>query len=118
MKSAIQERVDQGKSYDGVTEEEAESGEGKGDGVDGINPLGANLIGEYGTISYDAFVGGATGDDGNTAAATYSFKKEGVSQKLREKVVTFTYDGTKGKWSCDTDVPAELVSGACEVDES
>jgi len=108
MKSAIQERVDQGKSYDGVTLAEAASSEGADDAVEGANPLGANLKGEYGTIFYTDFA-----SDTNTAEATYTFNDEGVSQKLRGDTVTFTYDGAAGEWACTTDAPTELLSGAC-----
>ena len=106
MKSAIQENVDQGKSYAGDT---PASGEGD-DAVAATNSLGANLVGEYGTISYDDFAVA----DGNTAEATYSFNDEGVSQKLRGGTVQFIYDGENGEWSCVTaEIPSELLSGAC-----
>ena len=107
MKSAIQERVDQGKAYAGATAEETDD-----DGAvtaKATNPLGANLNGEYGSISYPAFVSA-----NSEASATYTFKADGVSQKLRNGEVQFVYDGVNGVWSCNTtDVPDELISGDC-----
>ncbi len=105
MKSAIQEKVDQGMSYAGDT---PASGTGD-DAVEATNSLGANLVGEYGTISYDDFAV----SDTNIATATYTFNTAGVSQKLRGDTVEFTYNGTEGKWTCETNAPTELVSGAC-----
>lgn len=110
MKSAIQERVDQGKSYEGVTTAEDATEENPE-----ANPLGANLVGEYGTISYADF---SVADDSNTASAKYSFKNEGVSQKLRNGTVEFIYNGGDGIWKCETqNISEELISGACSEPE-
>ena len=110
MKSAIQENVDQGKNYLGAVAEKAPTTAGGTDGVKATNPLGANLNGKYGSVSYNGFTSGGTTTG---AKALYTFKADGVSQKLRNKTVLFSYDGVNGSWTCTTDVPAELASGDC-----
>lgn len=110
MKSAIQEKVDQGVSYKGATAAEKESAPDKDDAKPATNPLGANLEGNYGSISYPDFDSST-----NKATATYTFYDDGVSQKLREGEVEFAYDGEAGKWTCTTtDIPPELISGDCK----
>lgn len=94
LKSAIQEKVDQGKNY-------AVSSSN--------NELGANLGGKYGDITYAAYTSGTTTD----AKALYTFKGTGVSKKLENKVVLFSYNIANGKWSCSSNVPAEVISGEC-----
>lgn len=110
MKSAIQERVDQGKSYEGAKAEVKADPDKDVKAADATNPLGANLTGEYGSIGYDDF-------DSSTsiASATYTFYDDNVSQKLRGDTVEFTYNGNEGRWTCETTAPAELVSGDCAV---
>ncbi len=108
MKSAIQEKVDQGTGYKGATA--AVKGETPDKDKAATNPLGANLEGKYGSISYPEFVSTT-----NKASATYKFYADGVSQKLRNGTVTFNYDGEAGKWNCVTaNIPLELVSGDCK----
>lgn len=108
MKSAIQEKVDQGTTYKGAKGEE-KAADGKVTAA--TNPLGANLTGKYGIVSYGDFTSAATGEP--TAKTLYTFNTTGVSQKLRSKTVLFTYNGANGTWVCTTDVPEELVSGDC-----
>ena len=108
MKSAIQERVDQGKSYLGAKGAVTANEEKKIKAADATNPLGANLTGEYGSISYDDFDSATS-----VASATYTFYNDNVSQKLRGDTVEFKYDGNEGRWTCETTAPAELVSGDC-----
>ena len=96
-KSAIQEKVDQGTSY---TASSATN-----------NPLGANLTGKYGTVTYGAYTAGTSTE----AKALYTFGTN-VNNKLKGKTVLFTYtpgtDSSGGTWTCSTNAPAEL-SGNC-----
>lgn len=109
MKSAIQEKVDQGTSYKGATPAVKAGDDGKG-GADATNPLGANLTGKYGSVSYPDFTSSS-----NVASATYKFYADGVSQKLRNGEVKYEYKGTDGVWTCTTkDIPQELISGDCK----
>lgn len=95
LKSAVQEKVDQGKNY---TASSATN-----------NPLGATLGGKYGDVSYAAYSSGTTTD----AKTLYTFKSTGVSKKLEGKTVLFSYNIADGKWSCSSNVPAEVISGEC-----
>ncbi len=98
LKSAVQEKVDQGTSY---TASSATS-----------NPLGAGLTGKYGTVAYGAYTSGTS----TAAKALYTFNTTGVNAKLSGKKVLFTYTpsttGTNGTWACVTDAPEE-ISGNC-----
>jgi len=96
LKSAIQEKVDQGKNYVASNGSTA-------------NPLGVNYDGEYGTVSYGAYTSGTT----TSADALYTFKSAGVSKKLEGKVVKFAYAVATGSWSCTSNAPEELLSGDC-----
>ena len=114
MKSAIQEKVDQGKSYGaGVAAADAvkdDDGNVTTPAVTPTNPLGANLNGKYGKIVYPAFVSAT-----NEASAIYTFNADGINQKLRNGKVEFKYDGENGVWTCiTTNIPKELVSGDCQ----
>ena len=112
LKSAIQEKVDQGTDYtassvaaaattgDNATPETFES-----------NPLGANVAGTYGSIAYGAYTSGTT----ENAKALYTFSDTGVSKKLEDKTVLFSYDVDLGQWSCVSNAPQELLSGDCKV---
>ena len=116
FKSAVQEKVDQGKSYVAavapVTAKPAEGSTPKVDEVKEVNPLGANLNGSYGFIKYGAYNSGSSTD----AKTLYTFYKTGVSKKLEDKKVLFTYTVATGKWSCITDAPQEVISGECTYD--
>lgn len=98
LKSAVQEKVDQGTSY------AASSGT--------ANPLGAGLAGKYGDVTYGAYTSGTS----TNAKALYTFKTTGVNAKLSGKAVLFTYTpsttGTNGVWDCKTNAPVELA-GNC-----
>lgn len=102
VKSAVQEKVDQGKNY-------AASVAPAADGTGGTNPLGANLVGKYGDVSYAIYTSGTTTD----AKALYTFKSTGVSKKLEGKTVLFNYVIATGTWSCTSNAPAEVISGEC-----
>ncbi len=91
-KSAIQENVDQGKAY--------------GDNTN--NPLGANLAGKYGDLTYSAY---ASGDA--AAKVLYTFKASGANKSLADKAVLYTYTVATNKWTCNTDVPVNMVAGEC-----
>jgi len=109
LKSAIQEKVDQGKNYTAssvaadATDETPETFDS--------NPLGANLGGTYGSIAYGAYTSGTT----ENANALYTFKDSGVSKKLENVAVLFSYDVDLGKWSCTSNAPEELLSGDCSL---
>ena len=110
LKSAIQEKVDQGKSYTAssaaaVADEKAGTPAKKES-----NPLGANLSGKYGVVSYGAYTSGTT----TAAKALYTFNSTGVSKKLENKAVLFSYDVAVGKWSCVSNAPEEVISGECD----
>lgn len=109
LKSAVQEKVDQGTSYTAstvaATATDAEKLAFK------ANPLGANLGGKYGDVTYGAYTSGSA----TAAKALYTFKASGVSKKLESKKVLFEYDVAGGEWSCTSDAPQELLSGDCTV---
>ena len=96
-KSAIQEKVDQGTTY---TASSATN-----------NPLGANLTGKYGAVTYGAYTAGTS----TTAKALYTFGTN-VNNRLKGKTVLFIYTpgtgSSGGTWTCSTNAPAEL-SGNC-----
>lgn len=96
-KSAIQEKVDQGSDYTASSSSN--------------NPLGANLTGKYGTVTY----GGYTAGTSTAAKSLYTFGTN-VNNKLKDKTVLFTYTpatgSSGGTWACSTNAPAEL-SGNC-----
>ncbi|WP_350561266.1 prepilin-type N-terminal cleavage/methylation domain-containing protein [Psychrobacter sp. CAL346-MNA-CIBAN-0220] len=93
--SAIQENVDQGKSYVA--------------NADGVNPLGVNLTGKYGHLTYGDFTSGT----GTAAKALYTFESTGVSKDLTSKTVLYTYTIATNAWTCTTDVPVNMVAGDC-----
>lgn len=99
-KSAIQEKVDQGTTY---TASSATN-----------NPLGANLTGKYGAVTYGAYTAGTS----TTAKALYTFGTN-VNNRLKDKRVLFTYTpgtgSTGGTWACTTNVPAELAGNCTNV---
>jgi len=95
LKSAVQEKVDQGKNYVASSTSD--------------NPLGANLTGEYGKVSYGAYTSGTS----TSADTLYTFNGTGVSKKLENKVVKFSYAVATGSWSCTSNAPEELLSGDC-----
>ena len=97
LKSAIQEKVDQGKSYIAY--------------APATNSLGINPTGTYGTVNYGAYTSGTTTD----AKALYTFNNTGTSAKLKGKKVLFNYNAALGKWTCTSDAPTELLSGECTV---
>ena len=109
LKSAIQEKVDQGTSYTESTIKEGATAEEIA--AFSANPLGANLGGTYGNITYSDYTSGTS----DAANALYTFKDTGVSKKLEDKAVLFSYDVEGGAWSCVSDAPQELLSGDCAV---
>lgn len=110
LKSAVQEKVDQGKTYAAPT-----VASGTGDNAkEATNSLGANLVGKYGTVTYNTYTSGTSTD----AKTLYTFNPTGVSKKLENKKVLFTYNVAGGKWSCTTDVPVEVISGECEYEKT
>ena len=98
LKSAVQEKVDQGKNYAAGTAQAAAN-----------NPLGANLTGKYGKVTYGAFTSGTTAN----AQTLYTFESTGVSKKLESKTVLFSYGVADGAWTCTSNAPAEIISGEC-----
>lgn len=104
LKSAIQENVDQGKTYAASA---AASGSGS-TATAATNPLGANLEGKYGTVSYGSYTSG----DAN-AKSLYTFKSSGTNKALKDKKVMYTYSVADNKWTCTTDVPVNMVAGDC-----
>ena len=97
LKSAIQEKVDQGKSYTAYKKND--------------NSLGINPTGTYGTVAYGAYTSGTTTD----AKALYTFNPTGTSAKLKDKKVLFSYNAKDGVWTCISNAPTELLSGECTV---
>ena len=100
LKSAIQEKVDQGKNYPAYAANK--------------NDLGINPTGKYGTVAYGAYTSGTTTD----AKALYTFLNTGVSKKLQGKKVLFNYSVANGVWTCISDAPVELLTGDCTVEAS
>ena len=98
LKSAVQEKVDQGSNYVASSTT--------------ANPLGAGLDGKYGKVTY----GGYTSGTSTNAKALYTFAATGVNAKLINAAVLFTYTpsttGTNGTWACVTNAPEE-ISGNC-----
>lgn len=103
LKSAIQEKVDQGKNYGAGTAQ-----------ATATNPLDANLTGQYGKITYSAYESGTN----TNADALYSFNSTGVSKKLDDVTVRFNYNISTGEWDCTTNAPESLASGECVSDTS
>lgn len=96
-KSAVQENVDQGKGY--------------GDQSDD-NPLGANLTGKYGTLTYNAYTSGDA-----ATSVLYTFGTDGANKSLAGKGVMYTYTVADNAWTCATDVPVNMVAGDCDTQE-
>lgn len=94
-KSAVQEKVDQGKNYVAYSAS--------------ANPLGINPTGKYGTVAYGAYTSGTTTD----AKTLYTFNSTGVSKKLQGTKVLFNYNAANGVWTCTSNAPTELLSGDC-----
>ena len=111
LKSAIQEKVDQGTNY--TASNVAEDATPAQKAAFKSNPLGANLKGKYGNVTYGAYNSGTSGS--TDAKALYTFNATGVSKKLEGKKVLFSYNVAGGEWSCTSDAPQELLSGDCKV---
>ncbi|WP_040475087.1 pilin [Marinobacter gelidimuriae] len=65
--------------------------------------LGLQTAGEYGTVS-----GGNVADGTTSYDLIYTFS--GASPNLNAGLVSYSYDGTSGQWTCTTDIDQQYVS--------
>ncbi|QTR48486.1 pilin [Thiothrix litoralis] len=74
--------------------------------TDGLTAAGSNLAGKYGDITS---AGNATASNGDVV---YTFKSEGINDKLKDATVTYTR-AADGTWSCATSLTTQYAPKGC-----
>ncbi|KND18862.1 pilus assembly protein [Enhydrobacter aerosaccus] len=106
VKTAAQEKIDQGKTFDAST----------GASTASTNALGVQLEGKYGLIGSNKTTATAPAWNGtdDTYPVSYYFN-DTVNKNLRDKKVIMTYTQASGKWECTTDVPQQYANNCAAI---
>ena len=102
VKTAAQEKIDQGKTFTAST--------------DDTNALGVQLEGKYGLIGSNKTTATAPAWNGTDATYPVSYYfNDTVNKNLRGKKVIMTYTQASGKWECTTDVPQQYANNCAAI---